>query len=33
MMPDYSKSFAVGGGKKFVNISLPCKYIHNINRT
>lgn len=23
MMPDYSKSFAVGGSKKFVNISMP----------
>lgn len=23
MMPDYSKSFAVGGSKKFVNITLP----------
>lgn len=24
LMPDYSKSFALAGGKKFVNISLPC---------
>ena len=28
-MPDYSKSFAVGGGKKFVNISLPSSYANN----
>lgn len=27
MMPDYSKSFAVGGGKKFVNITIPCIFI------
>lgn len=26
MMPDYSKSFAVGGGKKFVSITIPCTH-------